>query len=264
MMERNSKGGSRQVRFAAGVPATLRYRGEEYACEAHNLSRNGALLKGAFPRPIDNAVEFSLRSPHGEISIDLLRGRVVRVSEEEDGQVICLGLEFLDLSDQDRDRLEKLIARLIEGHAPAQLEKLRPGAPAHEVRKALEAIPLAHRIALASHANPKERAFLKEDQHPKVLESLARNPNLLIAEARALLQSIHLIPSTLELLANDSRWKQDQELRILIATHKNTPVVLAERLVRDMPVPMLKQVMQRPGLNPTLRTKLTRRLARGR
>jgi hypothetical protein len=263
MNDKTPRSPSRQSRFAAGVPALLRYRGAEYACEAHNLSRNGVLLKGAFPRPIDNAVEFSLSTPHGDISLDM-RGRVVRVTDEENGQVICLGLQFLDVGDRDRERLETLISRLLEGQAPAPLEKLRPGAPTHEVRKALESIPLPHRIALAARANPKERAFLREDQHPKVLESLARNPNLLQAEARALAASIHLIPSTLELLANDMRWQQDQELRIIIATHARTPLVLAERLLAKMPAPALRQVLQRPGLNPTLRTQLTRRLARGR
>jgi len=263
MNDKKSDISHRDIRFAAGVSAILRYDGAEYTCEAHNLSRSGVLLRGEIPRPEDVAVEFTLRYPSGNITLDL-RGRVVRVYDVEHGEGTCLGLEFLEIQEDKKTRLESLIARVVEGQAPAPLERLKPGTPPHEVRKVLKSIPLPHRIALAARANPKERGYLRTDQHPKVLESLARNPNLLPAEARALAGSIHLLPSTLDLLLNDQRWKNDQELRILIATHKRTPLILAEKLVSGMKPPELKKVLQRPGLHQTLRIKITRRLARGR
>jgi hypothetical protein len=169
----------------------------------------------------------------------------------------------LGLADETRTKLEDLLARCMEAQSPAPLETLLPGAPPHEVRRVLDTIPLPHRIALAAHAGPREREFLRQDQHPQVLESLARNPNLLMAEARVIAANPLLAPSTLDVLAADPRWARDEELRVAVATHPRVPMPLAERIVKDLPQPALRKILHRPSTNPAIREKVVRRLARG-
>ena len=248
---------SRGARFAAGLPTVLHLPKNDYDCTAYNLSRTGTLLSGRFPRLIGYRVEVSFRQPNGGLTLRL-PGQVVRARRETDGMQ-HIALEFMELSDERRDVLEVLVARLIEGHAPAPLEALLPGMPLPEVRNALEQVPVPHRIALAVRATPREREFLKYDTHPQVLEALARNPSLRPAEARELATAPLLQPSTLELLARDPRWAKDEEVKLAVVSHPRAPLTLARRVVEGLSALTLKKLLARPGVPPSIRTQLQRR-----
>lgn len=253
---RESRKGSR---FAAGLPATLHIGGRDHPCTVHNLSRTGALLRGRFPEPTTAAgIEISLHAPHGGLSVRL-PGRLVR-SRKEGEDENRLALQFGTLDPEQRDRLETLIARVIEGHTPAPIETLKPGASPAEVVRALEQVPVAHRVALAARATPREREFLRQDPSPQVLEALVRNRSLLPAEARTLATLPHLLPTTLEILATDPRWSSDEELKVLLASHPRVSLGLARRIVSGLGEPSLRKLVQRPGINPTLRGELARGL----
>jgi hypothetical protein len=258
------RGESRQVRFPAHeLPAVVHYRGSDYACSVLNLSRSGALLKGEIPWPEDETVSFALKVPRLDEFVELT-GRVARVYQDDDDGGTCLALAYSELSGELRDRIEALLSRVIESRPAGDgIESLTPGTPPHEIRKALEAMPLPKRIALAARATPKERGFLVHDPHPQVLEALARNPNLAATETHKIVNAIHVASSTLQVLADDPRWAKDVELRIIIATHPRVPIPLAERLIRDMNVHALRKLLARPTLNPSLRTGIKRRIARG-
>jgi len=239
-------GASRGSRFAAGLPAILHLQKNDYECVAYNLSRSGTLVVGRFPGLAGYRVEVTFRQPQGEMSVRLA-GRVVRAEHEEGDD--HLALEFMELDEEKQDALEILLARVIEGHSPAPIETLRPGAPVHEVRRALEQVPLPHRISLATRATPREREFLCQDMHPQVLEALVRNPNLRLPEARSL--------ATVPL-----RWANDEEVNFAIVAHPRTPLVLARKIVDKLKPPVLKKLIQMPGVPPSIRTELQRRRTR--
>ena len=162
-----------------------------------------------------------------------------------------------------RDELEVLLARFMEAPSPASsLDSLKPGVSPQEIRKALESIPIAKRIALSARASPKEREYLRMDASPAVLEALARNPGLTVVEARALAGSTYLMPGTLDALANDPRFRMDDELRMAIAVHPKVSVATAERTTADLKLPQIKVLLTKPGLNQSLREKLFRRTTR--
>jgi hypothetical protein len=255
----HGNGSSRGSRFAAGLPAILHLHKNDYECVAYNLSRTGALVVGRFPSLVGYRVEATFRYPQGELSVRLA-GRVVRAGHEEGDD--HLALEFMEVDEEKRDALEILLARVIEGYSPAPIEALRPGAPLQEVRRALDQVPLPHRISLATRATPREREFLHQDAHPQVLEALARNPNLRIEEARSLATVPHLQPSTLELLSRDPRWANDEEVNCAIVAHPRTPLSLAQKIVDRLKPPAIKKLIQRPGVPPSIRTQLQRRMVR--
>ncbi len=252
----------RGYRFQAGLPAVLREHEKDYDCTAVDLSRTGVLLVGEIPTPDRPEIEFAIRSRTGDLEQRFV-GRVARVEAGGEGEGMRLAVEFLALDLEQKKVLESLLSRVMEGQAPAQLVSVRPGAPPNEVRKALELVPLPHRIALASRGNPRERELLRQDMHPQVIEALARNPNLLLAEARALASIPHALPPMLEILAADPRWSKDEELRILLATHPRIPFPLAELLSTDLKQPALRKMLSRASLNPALRERIVKRLARG-
>jgi hypothetical protein len=251
----------RGTRFSAGVEAVLHARGEDLVCRAHNVSRSGALLIGSLPI-LSETVEVTFRLPVGNFSLRL-PGRVVRCLDGDEDGSISLGLEFQDLGEEDREGLEVLIARIMEGSHPGPIELLKPGATSQEIRDALEQVPIAHRIALAFRANLREREILLKDTRPPVLEALARNPNLRVDEARELAASRHVLATTLELLARSQRWGNDEELRICIVTSKRVRLPLALEIVGAMRPEILQKIVQQPGLHPSIRDRLMRKMVRG-
>lgn len=244
-------------RFLAGVPAVLHYHGRDYPCAAHNLSRTGLLLVGEIPWPSDAEVELTVRSAGGDLELRV-RGTVQHVDAEPESQATHIGIEFRQVGDPEKVVLESLVCRVIGGQVPAALAGLPAGASEHQIREALLQVAVAQRIALALRAMPKERELLLLDPNPQVLEALVRNPNLLHHEVRSLLRFPTLLPSTLDILARDPKWA-DEELKILIATHPRTPASQAEKLLSSVSPLGLRNALQRPGLNPDLRLRLARK-----
>lgn len=188
-----------------------------------------------------------------------LSGRVIRVEPAPDRGGLRIALAFVDMDDSRRDAIEVLVARLLEAPAAGPFDHLKPGAPPREVKKALESIPLPQRIALSSRAGLKEREFLRLDTQPAVLDTLVRNPGLSVEEARALATSAYLMGGTLDALANDLRFKDDEALRMAVAIHPRVSIATAERATADFKVPQIKKLLAKPGLNQILREKLFRR-----
>lgn len=252
----------RGPRFPAGIPAVLRQAGADFECSAHDLSRSGVLLIGDLPAPTGGPADLTLKAPSGTLDVTL-QARAVRdqLSGEEGGREIAL--EFLEPTAAQRDALEALIARVLEGSAPGPLESLRPGASPPEVRKALDQVPLPHKIALAVRAGVREREYLRQDTRSAVLESLARNPSLLAAEVRALVGSPHILPTTLDFLAADARWKGDEEIQLSLLCHPKIPFPSAQKILEALSPTALRKVLHRAGVHPAVREKVVRRLGRG-
>ena len=249
-------------RFAARVPATMELNDRSIPCSAVNLSRTGVLLVGRFTEPAAGRVDFTLRTQNGRLEVRL-SGQVARVDQDPVNGETRVAIAFADMDSARRDALEIFLARLLESRPPGSLDGLKPGASPHEVKKALESIPLPQRIALAQRAELKQREFLRQDQHPAVLESLVRNSNFTLLEARALASSPFLQSGTIDALAGEQRFKDDEELRISLATHPRVSPPTAEKLTADFKAPQLRKLLARPGLNQLLREKLFRKLTRG-
>jgi len=246
-------------RFQAGLPVVLRVRGAEHPCRGLDLSRRGLLVIGDFPPDLGPELELTLSSAAGDLRFDC-KARVIRRAADEQGQ-LRVGLEFIDVDYEHRTTLEALIARVVEGIAPAAIEALPPHPTPAQIRDALENTPLSHRVTLASRAQPREREILFHDPSPQVIDALARNPQLLQNEVRAMLRMPMLLPSTLDSLARDPRWGGNKELRILIASHHNATYSMVERLTKNIDRESARRLIQAPGLNPAVRTKLLQRFS---
>lgn len=248
-------------RFRVGVHAELHDGLRTIPCEVQNLSRSGVLLVGEIQTPSTDAVDLVLIFPTGNQRVRL-SGRVIRVEPDHEGDGLRVALEFVDMDNSRRDALEVLLARLLETPAASPFDSVKPGAAPLEIKKVLEAIPLPQRVSMSSRAPLKEREILRSDTHPAVLEALARNPNLSLAEARALAASAYLMPGTLDALANDLRFKDDEELRMAVAIHPRVSLATAEKVTAELKAPQIKRLLAKPGLSQILREKLFRRTQR--
>lgn len=253
----------RGFRFPAGVQAELHDDSGSFLCAAENLSRSGVLLVGPLPPPAGGRVDLTLKDRGGRHEARLT-GRVIRLATDEDTKDLQIAVEFDELDAARRDDLEVLLARLLEGGpVPTSLDELRPGSSPLEVKKALDAIPLPQRINMAGRAGPKEREYLRQDAHPAVLDALARNPSLVLAEARALAASAFLTAPTIDFLAADPRYKSDEEIVFALAVHPRVSLATATRLTSQLKPPQLRKLTAKPGLSGALRDQLFKRITRG-
>ena len=239
------------TRFLAGLSGVVRLEGRDHPCQAGTLSRHGVDLGGAFPTRLPAQLSLTLSSAAGDLEFCVI-ARVVQVRDTEEGTRV-IGVEFPPLNDAEQSLLDALLARVIEGGTPAGLSGLSTGAAPQEVRRALENISLAHRINLAARAQPRERAFLRQDPHPQVLEALARNPMTSLAEVRALVQNRQITPATLEIIAADRRWKNNEDLKIVLVSHSNIPLPLATKIAATLSNLGIDRLLRQPGLNRSLR-----------
>ena len=260
-MTTETESGRVQPRFMAALPATLRRGDEELPCEAFNLSRSGVLLVGKFPEPDEPDLELCITTPAGDRELRTV-ARLVHVQYDPEKDERKLGLQFTELDAAQHETVDLLVARIVEGMAPAALDGLSRTASPAEAHDALKKIPGAHRVALARRAQAREREFLRRDPEPQVLEALARNPRITLPEILALARVPHLLPSTIEIMATDPRWKRNDEIKVLLATHPRASFSTVEAIVSGLNDIVLQRVLLRPGLNPAVREKLMTRLAR--
>jgi hypothetical protein len=242
-------------RFLAGLSADIRYLGQDYPCEALNLSREGMLLVGQCSPEVNQTLSLSLRTTAGDL--DLQASCLVhRVEQDEDST--RLGLSFQNLNDSQQATLKAILSRVIEGQMPAPLAALPVDARPKQITQALEKVALAHRVALARRADSHERGYLLLDSNPQVLEALARNKKTNLNEVFILARMPHLFPSTIEILARDPRWKTNDELQILLAGHSRVSYLVAESILPRLDKTARDKLLRKPGLNPAIRLKLLR------
>ena len=248
-------------RFLAALPAVLHLDGQDLPCAADDLSRSGVLLHGKMTTPTHPDVEVTISTPTDDRTIRVA-GHVMHAHEEPESGEVRLGVQFASLSEDQADTVDLIVSRVVEGMAPAALAGIDPKASLGDIRQALSLITPAHRLTLASRCGLRERSILKHDPDPHVLEALARNPNGILHEIKALLRRSDLLPSTLEIIAEDVRWRSDEELKITIATHRRVTFATAEKVVRRLSDLSLKKLIQRPGLQPGVKQKLMAKFSR--
>jgi hypothetical protein len=247
-------------RFVAGLPAVLHLPGGEKSCQAYNLSRSGVLLRVDLAEPGAPRLRVTLHTPGRDLELTLT-GEVARFERGEDGEYL-IGLAFAGLGPQEVETLDRLVARVVEGMAPAALGGLDPDASGEEIDRALEMISLPHRIALAARGSLKERSFLMRDSNPKVLEALVRNPNTSLRELKALARVPHLLASTLAMLATDRRAAADLDLKCIIASHPRISTKTAEEIVAALDEKGLRWMAQQGAVHSSVRARLTAKLSR--
>jgi hypothetical protein len=253
----------RPPRFQAGLPARIEVYGEVHECRADNISRDGALLIGALPAVRGPVTVVTIESAGGDLSVSFHAHAHRHAIDPESGES-TLGVEFLRIHSGDPATLEALVQRAMEGGAPTwKLEELPANASVAMIQAALERVPLPYRIQLAARGMPRERGMLMKDSHLQVIDALTRNPHMLLHEILTLLRMPRLLPHTLDAISKDSRWSGREQVRLMLAAHRNTTFGVAQRIITSLSVTALKKLLRSPGLKPAIQAGIVRRLGPG-
>ena len=125
MSSEKPKSGRRADRLEHELPVAYRTVDGFITDWATNLSRGGMFINSRTPLPVGTTVRIILQLPGAPVPFEL-RGRVTRVQEFDNptNQVPGMGVEFVDVTDELRDRIAAL-----RRAAPARAARAPAGCP---------------------------------------------------------------------------------------------------------------------------------------
>ncbi|HET8774166.1 MAG TPA: hypothetical protein VFP80_10260 [Thermoanaerobaculia bacterium] len=115
------------------------------------------------------------------------------------------------------------------------------------------------KILLAVKADRSERALLLQDNDPRVLLSLLRNPRLTVDEVARLAKSSFLTFQIAEVITKATQWMSSLDVRVGLIHNPKTPPAFAMRILPTLPDSEVRAVA-RGGTNMQLKQAALRRL----
>ena len=218
-------GVERQVRVAIAVRAE--FEGETFLVRelTANLSIGGLFL--CTERVIAPRTHGVLTFQHSQWDHPFeLQAEVVHVVPEGQKHPQGLGIQFVELEDAVRERLERLVQGLCQGsisEAIRSAARERGGDLLRELRRR----PAGQKVTFAAGARPLEIDALIRDGNPAVIAQLLDSPHLSLAHVRMILRDPRVPVSVVSTLGRTARWMTDRECRVSFCAHPNSPLQAA-------------------------------------
>jgi hypothetical protein len=243
--------------FTAEFESQEELRAEQRA----NLSIGAMRLPTAESVPLHTTLLLTLRGPWGgEV---FAKGTVVATLPD--------GLALMLDGDAD-DRLRRLLERptpVEEVTAQPELPEPpveivpEPGPETPEQRQniwdRMRGLSQMEKLLLAVKADRIERALLLQDNDPRVLLSLLRNPRITIDEVVRLAKSTYLNFQIADVILKAAQWSGSLDVRLALIHNPKTPPPFALRILPTLPEAEVR-VIARTGTNMALKQAALRRL----
>ena len=159
------------------------------------------------------------------------------------------------------------LALAIDGDPDERLARLmtKPAATPEEGDKRenawdrMRSLSQMEKILLAVKADRAERALLLQDNDPRVLLSLLRNPRLTVDEVARLAKSSFLTYQIAEVIVKATQWMSSLDVRVGLVHNPKTPPAFALRILPTLPDSEVRSIA-RGGTNMQLKQAALRRL----
>lgn len=239
------------VTRTAAVAFTAAFESEEELREEHRVN----LAHGALRLPTSETVALhttllvTLRGPWGGEAF----ARATAVALLPDGIALAL----------DGDP-EELLARLLVREAPRQAEA-EPETDEESPEKRqntwdrIRGLSQMEKLLLAVKAERSERALLLQDNDPRVLLSLLRNPRLTVDEVARLAKSSFLNFQIADVIVKTTQWMSSLDVRLGLIRNPKTPPAFALQILPSLPESEVRSIA-RAGTNMALKQAALRRL----
>jgi hypothetical protein len=219
---------------------TATFETEEAVHDEHqtNLSLGALRLPTPETAPLHTPVTVTLRGPSG--------GEV-----ETNATVVALLPDGLALAiDGDpEERLRRLLAR--------------PADARENSWDRMRGLSQMEKILLAVKADRTERALLLQDNDPRVLLSLLRNPRLTVDEVVRVAKSPYLTFQIADVVMKATQWMASIDVRLGLIHNPKTPPAFALRILPTLPDVEVRNVA-RAGTSMALKQAALRRLQQGK
>lgn len=237
------------VTRTASAAFTVEFESEAELREEHraNLSMGGLRLPTSESVALNALILVTLRGPGGVETV--VKATVVAALPG----AIALAI--------DADP-EKLLERLLEkpaGEAPSPPEETAE--TRQNVWDRMRGLTQMEKLLLAVKADRTERALLLQDNDPRVLLSLLRNPRLTVDEVVRLAKSSFLNFQISDVIAKTGQWMASLDVRLALIHNPKTPPALAMRILPTLPEAEVRTIA-RSGTSMALKTAALRQLQR--
>lgn len=115
------------------------------------------------------------------------------------------------------------------------------------------------KILLAVKADRPDRAVLIQDNDPRVLLSVLRNPRLTVDEVVRIAKSSFLTYQIADVIGKAAQWMASLDVRLALIHNPKTPPAVALRILPSLPVAELRTIA-RTGTNMALKQAALRKL----
>ncbi|MFL6246401.1 MAG: hypothetical protein ACJ74H_10285 [Thermoanaerobaculia bacterium] len=209
---------------------------EEYRL---NLSQGALRLPTAEKIPLHTTLDVMLRGPFGAET----RVRATVVATLADGLALAV--------DGDGDEiLQRLLAQPMSADADEKNQN---------TWDRIRALSQMEKLLLAIKADRPERALLLQDNDPRVLLSLLRNPRLTVDEVARMTKSSFLTFQIADVISKTAQWMSSLDVRLGLINNPKTPPALALRILPTLPEAEIRAIA-RGGTNTALKQAALRKL----
>jgi hypothetical protein len=158
------------------------------------------------------------------------------------------------------------LALAVDGDPDERLRRLmerppteRPDEKKENAWDRMRALSQMEKILLAVKADRAERALLLQDNDPRVLLSLLRNPRLTVDEVARLAKSPHLTFQIADVIVKASQWMANLDVRLGLIHNPKTPQPFALRILPTLPDSEVRTIA-RGGTSMALKQAALRKL----
>lgn len=151
------------------------------------------------------------------------------------------------------------LALMIDGDPEERLRRLLSSNAAQTPWDRMRALSQMEKILLAIKADRTERALLLQDNDPRVLLSLLRNPRLTVDEVARLTKSPSLTFQVAEVILKTTQWMASLDVRLGLIHNPKTPQAFALRILPTLPDGEVRAIA-RGGTSMALKQAAIKRL----
>jgi hypothetical protein len=237
-----------KVERTAEAVFTIEFESEQELRDEHRLNlAHGALRLATTENvPLHTTLLVTLRGPGGgEAHV-----RATAVAKLPDG--IALAVD---------GNADEMLQRLLPAEEPAQeaAEESSDEKTQQNTWDRIRSLPQMQKLLLAVKAERSERALLLQDNDPRVLLSLLRNPRLTVDEVARMAKSSFLNFQIADVIMKASQWSSNLDVRLGLIHNPKTPQALALRILPTLPETDIRAIA-RAGTNMALKQAALRRL----
>lgn len=233
-----------RVERTATAAFTADFESEDELRAEHsaNLSLGALRLPTTESIPLHTTLLVTLRGPWGGEA----HTKATVVGTLPDGLALAI----------DGDAGERL-ARLMT--KPAGVDETVADEKRENAWDRMRALSQMEKILLAVKADRAERALLLQDNDPRVLLSLLRNPRLTVDEVARLTKSSFLTYQIAEVIMKATQWMSSLDVRTGLVHNPKTPPAFALRILPTLPDSEVRAIA-RGGTNMQLKQAALRKL----
>ena len=214
---------------------TAEFESEQELRDEHrtNLSFGALRLPTSDAVPAETLISLTLRGPRGaEVNV---KARVVAALP--DG--LALGVDT---------NPDQIVAQLLSEEEKSQT-----------VWDRMHGLSQTEKILLAVKADRSERAALLQDNDPRVLLSILRNPRLTVEEVVRLAKSSFLNFQVADVIMQTAQWMSNLDVRLALISNAKTPQAFGLRILPSLPDTEVKAIAK-AGTSMALKQAALRRL----